>query len=348
MTTEELKELAATLNAGEHAGTVEDPIPQKLLYTRTAEDGTKKVYTPAGTIIIGGGSGGSASPATDTVMGIVKLTDDASVDAPAATGHTALTPNGAKVAIETAKSEITQGITDTVNGAIDDALADGGKLDDAIEDAIQDKIDSGEIGGGGDGSSSVVLKPGLIAPLEGAQNVSVMVQLQASEYKCLLGSIEPRKHREFVISTVSEPVSEVFKKELNADSASVDTQLNPQTQYKWRCRDVTVNNLRSAWTSWATFTTGNAIQVDTPTVEVQGGTTDVLETPTFTASAFAITPDQGDTASQHQSTTWRLLRIVMHRCGFLRTIPPTRLVSRWPVARCNLTKLTLCRLRITL
>lgn len=307
MTTEELKELAATLNAGNHAGTVEDPIPQQLLYTKTAEDGTKKVYTVAAGIAVSGGTG-SASPATDTVMGIVKLTDDASVDAPAATGHTALTPNGAKVAIETAKSEITQGITDTVNGAIDDALADGGKLDDAIEDAIQDKIDSGEIGQGGDGSSSLVLKPGLIAPLEGAQNVSVMVQLQASEYKCLLEN-EPRKHREFVISTVSEPVSEVFKKELNADSASVDTQLNPQTQYKWRCRDVTVNNLRSAWTSWTTFTTGNAISVDTPTVEVQGGTTDVLETPTFTASAFAITPDQGDTASQHQSTTWRLLSV---------------------------------------
>ena len=199
MTTEELKELVTKANAGNHAGTVDDPIPQQLLYTKTDEDGTKKVYTVAAGIAVSGGTG-SASPATDTVMGIVKL-------------HTAITPNGAKVAIETAKSEITQGITDTVNGAIDDALADGGKLDDAIEDAIQDKIDSGEIGGGGDGSSSVVLKPGLIAPLEGAQNVSVMVQLQASEYKCLLGSIEPRKHREFVISTVSEPVSEVFKKE---------------------------------------------------------------------------------------------------------------------------------------
>ena len=76
MTTEELKELAATLNAGNHAGTVEDPIPQQLLYTKTAEDGTKKVYTVAAGIAVSGGTGGSASPATDTVMGIVKLTDD--------------------------------------------------------------------------------------------------------------------------------------------------------------------------------------------------------------------------------------------------------------------------------
>ena len=360
MTTEELKELAATLNAGEHAGTVEDPIPQKLLYTRTAEDGTKKVYTPAGTIIIGGGSGGSASPATDTVMGIVKLTDDANLDAPAATGHTAITPNGVKTIVDTSLKEMSEivkqaiadgSIDEALGTAIEDAIASGalddviqgalsgdaikdaiqdaidsGKLDEAlggaiqdavdsgvmdgiIQDAIQDAIESGEITGGGEGgSSSIVLKPGLIAPLEGAQNVSVMVQLQASDYKCLLPD-EPRKEREFVIATVSEPSNNVFVKRVNANTVSVDTQLNPQTQYKWRCRDVTVNNLRSAWTSWATFTTGNAIQVDTPTVEVQGGTTDVLETPTFTASAFAITPDQGDTASQHQSTTWRLLSV---------------------------------------
>ena len=309
MTSEELRELASTLNAGNHAGTVEDPIPQQLLYTKTDEDGTKKVYTVAAGIAVSGGTG-TASPATDTVMGIVKLTDDANTDAPAATGHTALTPNGAKVAIETAKSEITQGITDTVNGAIDDALADGGKLDDAIEDAIQDKIDSGEIGGGGDGSSSLVLKPGIIAPLEGAQNVSVMVQLQASAYKCLLGNEnEPRKHREFEIATVAEPSETKFTKEINADTVSVDAQLDPQTQFKWRCRDVTTNGLRSAWTAWTTFTTGNAIQVDTPTVTCSEGTTDVPETPTFTTSAFNITPDQGNTSSQHQSTTWRLLDV---------------------------------------
>ena len=295
MTSEELRKLAATLNAGNHAGTVDDPIPQQLLYTKTSEDGTKKVYTVAAGIAVGGsGAPADVKHATDTVVGIVKLTDDPETDAPAATGYTALTPNGAKVAIET---------------AIDDALADGGKLDNAIDDAIQDKIESGEIGGGGDGSSALVVKPDIIAPLEGAQNVSVMVQLQAGEYKCLLGESEQRKHREFQIATVAEPSETKFTKEINADTVSVDSQLDPQTQYKWRCRDVTVNGLRSVWTDWQTFTTGNAIQVNTPTVEVTGGTTDVTETPTFTTSAFTITPDQGDTASQHQSTTWRLLDV---------------------------------------
>ena len=135
-----------------------------------------------------------------------------------------------------------------------------------------------------------------------------MVQLQASTYKCLLES-EQRLHREFEIATVTEPSETKFTKEINADTVSIDSQLDPQTQFKWRCRDVTVNNLRSAWTAWTTFTTGNAIQVDTPTVTCSDGTTDVPETPTFTASAFAITPDQGNTASQHQSTTWRLLDV---------------------------------------
>ena len=308
-----------------HAGTIEDPIPQKLIFVKKDSTGAKKVYT----LGMGGTTGGSdvnVSNASDTVVGIVKLTDDATLDAPAATGYTALTPNGAKVAIETAKNEITTGIQDSVDSAIDnalteggkldtaldsaidDALADGGKLDNAIDDAIQDKIDSGEIGQGGDGSSSLVLKPGIIAPLEGASNVSVMVQLQASIYKCLLES-EQRLHREFEIATVAEPSETKFTKEINADTVSVDSQLDPQTQFKWRCRDVTVNGLRSAWTAWTTFTTGNVIQVDTPTVTCSEGTTDVPETPTFTASAFAITPDQGDTASQHQSTTWRLLDV---------------------------------------
>ena len=308
-----------------HAGTIEDPIPQKLIFVKKDSTGAKKVYT----LGMGGTTGGSdvnVSNASDTVVGIVKLTDDATLDAPAATGYTALTPNGAKVAIETAKSEITDGIQDSVDSAIDnalssggkldtalddaidDALADGGKLDTAIDDAIQDKIESGEIGGSGDGSSSLVLKPGIIAPLEGASNVSVMVQLQASAFKCLLEN-EQRKHREFQIATVAEPVTTKFTKEINADTVSVDSQLAPQTQFKWRCRDVTTNGLRSAWTSWTTFTTGNAIQVDTPTVTCSEGTTDVPETPTFTTSAFAITPDQGNTASQHQSTTWRLLDV---------------------------------------
>lgn len=308
-----------------HAGTIEDPIPQKLIFVKRDGTGAKKVYT----LGMGGTTGGSevnVSNASDTVVGIVKLTDDATLDAPAATGYTALTPNGAKVAIETAKTEITEGIQNSVDTAIDnalseggkldtaldeaidDALADGGKLDNAIDDAIQDKIESGEIGGGGDGSSSLVLKPGIIAPLEGATNVSVMVQLQASAYKCLLES-EQRLHREFEIATVAEPSETKFTKEINADTVSVESQLDPQTQFKWRCRDVTVNGLRSVWTDWTTFTTGNAIQVDTPTVTCSEGTTDVPETPTFTASAFNITPDQGNTSSQHQSTTWRLLSV---------------------------------------
>ena len=311
-----------------HAGTIEDPIPQKLIFVKKDSTGAKKVYT----LGMGGTTGGSevnVSPATDIVTGIVKLTDDHNIDAPAATGSVAITPNGVKTAIETAKTEITDGITDTVNGVIDDALADGGKLDTAIDEALKDsiadgslddaingavddvvndKIESGEIGGSGDGSSSLVLKPGIIAPLEGASNVSVMVQLQASTYKCLLES-EQRLHREFEIATVAEPSETKFTKEINADTVSVDSQLDPQTQFKWRCHDVTVNGLRSAWTAWTTFTTGNAIQVDTPTVTCSEGTTDVPETPTFTASAFAITPDQGDTASQHQSTTWRLLDV---------------------------------------
>ena len=75
-----------------HAGTLEDPIPQKLIFMKKDSTGAKKVYT----LGMGGTTGGSdinVSNASDTVVGIVKLTDDATLDAPAATGYTALTPN---------------------------------------------------------------------------------------------------------------------------------------------------------------------------------------------------------------------------------------------------------------
>lgn len=264
-----------------HAGTLEDPIPQKLIFAKTGSDGVKRVYT----LGMGGTTGGSGevsvSKATDTVVGIVKLTDDATLDAPAATGYTALTPNGAKVAIETAKGEIVDGIQDTVNGAldeaIDDALADGGKLDNAIDEAIQDKIESGEIGAGSGEASTLVVKPEIITPTEGAVNVASLPTLQASAFKCLL-TTETRLHREFELNTVT-PDASVVTKQVNADSITLDSRLNPNTQYKWRCRDVTNNGLKSAWTSWTSFTTAQGQTVTTPIITLKGyedSPTDIL------------------------------------------------------------------------
>ena len=324
-----------------HAGTIEDPIPQKLIFVKKDSTGVKKVYTLGMGGVTGGTGEVSVSKATDTVVGIVKLTDDATLDAPAATGYTALTPNGAKVAIETAKTEITDGITDTVNGAIDDALADGGKLDSAIDDAIKDsiadgslddaisgavddvvndKIESGEIGGGGSEASTLVVKPEIITPTEGAVNVASLPTLQASAFKCLL-TTETRLHREFELNTVT-PDASVITKQVNADSITLDSRLNPNTQYKWRCRDVTNNNLKSAWTSWTNFTTAEGQTVTTPTITLKGyqdSPTDILSGLTIEGSTFAVT-EGSDT---HRATSWSIAEKIGTRSNVWESLNDT-------------------------
>ena len=306
-----------------HAGTIEDPIPQKLIFAKTDSTGVKKVYT----LGMGGTTGSSdvnVSNASNTVVGIVKLTDDATLDAPAATGYTALTPNGAKVAIETAKGEIVDGIQDTVNGAlddaIDDALADGGKLDAAIDDAIQDKIESGEIGAGSGEASTLVVKPEIITPTEGAVNVASLPTLQASAFKCLL-TTETRLHREFELNTVI-PDASVLTKQVNADSITLDSRLNPNTQYKWRCRDVTNNGLKSAWTSWTSFTTAQGQTVTTPTITLKGyqdSPTDILSGLTIEGSAFAVTEGE-DT---HKATSWSIAKKIGTRSNVWESLNDT-------------------------
>lgn len=307
-----------------HAGTLEDPIPQKIVFVKKDSTGAKKVYTLGMSGTIGGSSDVNVSNASDTVVGIVKLTDDATLDAPAATGYTALTPNGAKVAIETAKGEIVDGIQDTVNGAlddaIDDALADGGKLDTAIDDAIQDKIESGEIGAGSGEASTLVVKPEIITPTEGAVNVASLPTLQATAFKCLL-TTETRLHREFELNTVT-PDASVVTKQVNADSITLDNRLDPNTQYKWRCRDVTNNGLKSAWTSWTSFTTAQGQTVTTPTITLKGyqdSPTDILSGLTIEGSAFAV----AEGVDTHRATSWSIVKKIGTRSNVWESLNDT-------------------------
>ena len=275
MTTEELKELAATLNAGEHAGTVEDPIPQKLLYTRTAEDGTKKVYTPAGTIIIGGGSGGSASPATDTVMGIVKLTDDASVDAPAATGSIAMTPNGVKTYIETKADEI-----------------------------LQQAKDYTDQNAGGGGTLGYVVTPTITTPTDSATNVSTLPTIAATPYKNVFGTEDPRAHRVFQVSEKADFSDLILDENVNADSYQVTAQLSPNKTLYARVKDVASSGYESAWSLSVSFTTSAGLVANTPTVTLHG----YADSPTDILSGVRITTSAYDTQSQdeHKATTWSI------------------------------------------
>ena len=275
MTSEELRELASTLNAGNHAGTVEDPIPQQLLYTKTAEDGTKKVYTVAAGIAVSGGTGGSASPATDTVMGIVKLTDDASVDAPAATGSIAMTPNGVKTYVET-----------------------------KAEETLQQAKDYTDQNAGGGGTLGYVVTPTITTPTDSATNVSTLPTISATPYKNVFGAEDPRAHRVFQVSEQPDFSELILDENVNADSYQVTAQLSPNKTLYVRVKDVASSGYESAWSLSVSFTTSAGLVANTPTVTLYG----YADSPTDILSGVRITTSAYDTQSQdeHKATTWSI------------------------------------------
>lgn len=126
MTQEELRKTISTLADGnpvEHAGTLDDPIPQQLLYAKTGKDGVKKIYTvAAGVTIAGGGVITNINNATDTDKGVTFLSDAIDSDAAAADGFTAATPKAVKTALEEAKTyannKTVGDATDTVKGIV--------------------------------------------------------------------------------------------------------------------------------------------------------------------------------------------------------------------------------------
>lgn len=126
MTQEKLQKTVSTLADGtpvQHAGTLDDPIPQQLLYAKTGKDGVKKIYTvAAGVTIAGGGVITNINNATDTDKGVTFLSDAIDSDAAAADGFTAATPKAVKTALEEAKTyannKTVGDATDTVKGIV--------------------------------------------------------------------------------------------------------------------------------------------------------------------------------------------------------------------------------------
>ena len=126
MTQEELQKTVSTLADGtpvQHAGTLDDPIPQQLLYAKTGKDGVKKIYTvAAGVTIAGGGVITNINNATDTDKGVTFLSDAIDSDAAAVDGFTAATPKAVKTALEEAKTYVNNktvgDATDTVKGIV--------------------------------------------------------------------------------------------------------------------------------------------------------------------------------------------------------------------------------------
>lgn len=265
MTTEDLMKLQARA-AADHAGTVDDPIPQQLLYTKTAEDGTKKVYTVAAGIAIGDGGTADVKDATDTVKGINMLSDAIDSDLDAATGVTAATPKAVKLALAEAKR-----YTD-------------------------------ENGGSG-GTMAYVLTPTITTPAHDATDVSTLPTIAASAYRNVFET-DARQHRVFQVASDSGFGSLLVNQNVNADSYVVTTQLTPSTKLYCRVRDVAVSGLQSEWSNTVAFTTAAGVVANTPVVTLHGyndSPTDILSGLTITTNEYSVS---GGALDAHRATSW--------------------------------------------
>ena len=189
----------------------------------------------------------------------------------------------------------------TLNSAPDQLLENDKYLDQKIQ-SLKESIESGEIGGGG----SVVLKPIPSSPANNDVNLSLTPTLTAGDFASIIQT-ETRKHREFQVvrADLQNWGSPVFSKQVNSNSCTVDTELEVETKYLWRCRDVSIHDIISAWSDVWAFTTREAVAVVQPTVTCTSGTSNVMETPSFTTSAFATDP--ASWSDTHKSSSWYLL-----------------------------------------
>lgn len=161
-------------------------------------------------------------------------------------------------------------------------------------------------GGGGGDAGTVVLKPIPSSPANNDVNLSLTPTLTAGDFASIIQT-ETRKHREFQVvrADLQNWGSPVFSKQVNSNSCTVDTELEVETKYLWRCRDVSIHDITSAWSDVWAFTTREAVAVVQPTVTCVGGTSNVMETPSFTTSAFATDPSSW--SDTHKSSSWYLL-----------------------------------------
>ena len=148
-------------------------------------------------------------------------------------------------------------------------------------------------------------QPEAISPVTGDSGVLINTSLSATPFAALY-SIDTRISRRFEVALLSDPAfsSPVFTTNVNADSVSISPNLELETAYTWRCKDIATTG-ESAWMQANSFTTGN-VSIVAPTVTVTGTPTSVPETPTITATPFATIPAGQDT---HFSTDWEVRKV---------------------------------------
>lgn len=316
-------------NQSQHAGTIADPIPQRLLYKKG-----DKVYTVA----TGPSTSGPTTDvveATDTRKGITRLSDAIDSDSNAATGVTAATPKAVKDALEQAKA-----YTDANSGgaAADatDVVKGINKLSDALDSDLNaatgataatplavkqvntkvttleqtskdhgNRLDALESGGSGGGGLSYVVTPKILTPANDAVGQNTRITITGTGYENVFPT-DARKHRIFELSKVPDFGTKLETKEVDADSIKFDTQLDSRTKYYARIKDVSQKEYRSNWSPVVEFTTGDVTHANTPVITLKGyadSPTDIGSGLTVEGGAYSVNDSSSDT---HKATSWSI------------------------------------------
>lgn len=276
-------------NQSQHAGTIADPIPQRLLYKKG-----DKVYTVA----TGPSTSGPTTDvveATDTRKGIAKLSDSITSTSDAATGVTAATP----LAVKYVNDKVT---------AVEEKNAEQDKKLESVENTLTDqggRLDALEAGGSGGGGMSYVVTPKILTPTNGAVDQNTKITITGSGYENVFPT-DARKHRIFELSKAQDFGTKLETKEADADSMKFDTQLDAQTKYYVRIKDVSQKEYRSNWSPVVEFTTGDVTHANTPVITLKGfadSPTDIGSGLTIEGGAYSVSDSSEDT---HKASSWSI------------------------------------------
>ena len=162
-------------------------------------------------------------------------------------------------------------------------------------------------GGGGSGGSTQYIKtPVILSPVNEATGVSVLATIRVSEYENLFES-DAWANRHVQIATVGEFTAESIvydHMEMATEFQVTEPALPANTVCYVRAKDYSADGLESEWSNIVMFTTGEAITVNKPELQLFGwheSTSDFVQTVKATASEFSVTQGQID---NHIKTDW--------------------------------------------
>ena len=200
---------------------------------------------------------------------------------------------------------------------------------------VWEAVSQGTVGGGT--TNPYILPVTILAPLDGASGVSVLMEFQGKPYHNAFEEFK-RSFREVQVTTPDDEdwSNLAVHKMANADSFTLNfgERLQAQTTYMLRARDRDEVGHYGPWSTVVHFSTGAGLLVEAPKiVSITGANTSAVpEVPTIVASEFSTSSGE----DRHDCSDWVIT--TLHTDG-----TPESVVYQSLSDRINLTQITIPR-----